>query len=1237
MVAGIAFTSLMERGRGVKLCIQFQLRNRNCGSLLLGHCHLCAGVKPSGLPYRSFLTVMALLCLLGSVRSFALDPAKSVYQYNCQSWTRREDLPANGINAITQTKDGYLWLGTSKGLVRFDGFEFKVIGLPDNVQFQSQVISSLSSSKAGGLWFGLNTGSLGYYDGQNFSPATNVSWVERSMDVRSIWEDSNAVVWVASQTVTGQFVKGAANEMSFGNQFKDGMSIGSGSRGRVWVGTAQHGLYYWHDGKIARFPDDAINQSIIFAVAEDAAGQIWVGTENGLRCYDANFQRKEIGVSRFEVRALLVDRHGVVWIGTSGNGLMCYKNGRFTSFKKSGGLVNDFVTTLFEDREGSLWIGTRDGLNQITDLKLPIYSSTEGLIGGSSHAVSASPKGGLWVAMSGGMSYFDGKQARNYTPADGLPNPYIKRVLEAKNGDIYLIDGLTVGIYAEGKMVARYTTPGMPVAMAEDPQGVVVSVVSNLFRASRTQFVPYAFKDGQAPPFVWIHNLAAGKDGSLWLATVNGIFWVKDGTCQQWSVPEGLSWYNVHSIFEDNDGTIWAGLLTGMARLKNNQIRNIAQHNGLFDNFIFAIVPDDFGYFWVDSMRGIFRVSRQSLNDFCDGKTDQVKCEAYDGLEAVKTVGKTDQEWVGCKTKDGRIWFPSSQGVVMIDPTNLCVNPTPPLVYIRQVRVNGKELKDNKVSAFPHGKGDLEFQYKALSYIAPQKVQFRYQLEGYDRDWIESGNKKSASYTNLKPGKYKFHVIACNADGVWNTAGDSCAIELLPHFYQTISFYLGCVVLGMAGLWGGYVWRVGHLSKRQREMQAAQELLEAKVEARTVELEAQKQHLEREIEERKKLEEQFLQAQKMEAIGRLAGGIAHDFNNILTVINGNASLLLLNGQPNSVEISDRSQQIVEAAERAANLTRQLLMFSRKQVIQLTRLDLNEVVARMTKLLQRILGEDVSLVSNYAAGLPAIQADTGMIEQILLNLAVNSRDAMPHGGQLTVTTGTETLAPKPAGQNSGAPAGLCVRLTVTDTGSGITPENLPHIFEPFFTTKEIGKGTGLGLATVYGIIKQHQGWIEVESTVGKGSTFRIYFPAMAGATTEKKSGPTTSTLPRGTETILVVEDELIVRLTVCNLLQRFGYTVLPAESGAEAIKVWQKHKDRIQLLLTDIVMPGNMPGYELARQLLAEKPQLKIIYTSGYSEDLADKRVTLMEGVNFLQKPYAPQQLAEALRKTLDPG
>ncbi len=379
--------SLMEKKRGVKLCIHLQFRNRNRGFLQSSSPHTRAGVKPSWQFYRSFLTVAALLCLLGSVRSLALDPDKSVYQYNCQSWTRREDLPANSINAITQTKDGYLWFGTSKGLVQFDGFEFKVIGMPDHIQFRSRVVSTLSSSKAGGLWFGINAGSLGYYDGQNFSPVTNVSWVDRSMDVRSIWEDSNAVVWVAAQAVTGRFVKNTTNEMSFsnqasGNEVSDGMSICSGSGGRVWMGTVRRGLYYWQDGKITLFPDDSLNKSIIFAVAEDSAGQIWIGTDSGLRCYDASLQRKEIGDAHFEVRALLVDRHGVVWVGTSGNGLMCYKNGRVATFKKNWGLVNDFVTALFEDREGSLWIGTSDGLSQLTDLKFPIYSSTEGLLGG---------------------------------------------------------------------------------------------------------------------------------------------------------------------------------------------------------------------------------------------------------------------------------------------------------------------------------------------------------------------------------------------------------------------------------------------------------------------------------------------------------------------------------------------------------------------------------------------------------------------------------------------------------------------------------------------------------------------------------------------------------------------------------------------------------------------------------------------------------------------------------------
>jgi PAS domain S-box-containing protein len=382
------------------------------------------------------------------------------------------------------------------------------------------------------------------------------------------------------------------------------------------------------------------------------------------------------------------------------------------------------------------------------------------------------------------------------------------------------------------------------------------------------------------------------------------------------------------------------------------------------------------------------------------------------------------------------------------------------------------------------------------------------------------------------------------------------------------------------------------------------------------------------------LEEQLRQVQKMESIGQLAGGVAHDFNNILTVIQGNASLLLDVKNLSEADV-DLAKQIIKAAERAAGLTRQLLVFSRKQVMQPTHLNLNEVVGNMTKMLQRILGEDIALRSDYTPSLPLVFADAGMIEQVLLNLAVNARDAMPAGGRLMIVTSSETIDQEYTQQNPAATPGRCVCLSVSDTGCGIAPEHLSHIFEPFFTTKEIGKGTGLGLATVYGIVKQHRGWIEIESQVGKGTTFRIYLPAAKDITAKQKTTAVAQELPRGDEVILVVEDEQAVRLLVGNLLQRCGYTVLLAVSGIAALDVWEKHKHGIQLLLTDMVLPDGMMGRELAEKLKGEKPQLKVIYTSGYSANVVGKGPSLVEGVNFLQKPYHPHKLAQTVRDCLD--
>jgi PAS domain S-box-containing protein len=386
--------------------------------------------------------------------------------------------------------------------------------------------------------------------------------------------------------------------------------------------------------------------------------------------------------------------------------------------------------------------------------------------------------------------------------------------------------------------------------------------------------------------------------------------------------------------------------------------------------------------------------------------------------------------------------------------------------------------------------------------------------------------------------------------------------------------------------------------------------------------------------ENQNLEAQLRQAQKMESVGQLAGGVAHDFNNLLTVIQGHVALLMM-GAKLPEDALESARQISLAAERAANLTRQLLTFSRRQVIQPRNLDLNEVVNNMTNMLRRLLGEDITLQVNYAPALPLIHADPGMMEQILLNLSVNSRDAMPKGGGLFINTSVVTFNDAQARRIPDASTGDYVCLTVKDTGTGIPAENLPHIFEPFYTTKDVGKGTGLGLATVYGIVKQHRGCLRVHSQMDRETIFEIFLPVIAEKTVAAAQHSPEPPIRGGNETVLVVEDEGALRHLVRGVLQRYGYRVLEAANGVAALDVWEKHRDEIQLLLTDMVMPQGISGRDLAAKLLAEKPALKIIYSSGYSLAVVGADMVLQEGLNFLQKPYHPRKLAQTIRDCLD--
>jgi PAS domain S-box-containing protein len=389
----------------------------------------------------------------------------------------------------------------------------------------------------------------------------------------------------------------------------------------------------------------------------------------------------------------------------------------------------------------------------------------------------------------------------------------------------------------------------------------------------------------------------------------------------------------------------------------------------------------------------------------------------------------------------------------------------------------------------------------------------------------------------------------------------------------------------------------------------------------------------RDITDQLNLESQLRHAQKMDSIGHLAAGVAHDFNNILTVIQGYATLLL-SRRALMPEISEPLNEISVASEHAASLTRQLLTFSRKQTIQPRSLELDAVIRNVSKMLTRLLGEDITLRVESSPGLPSICADPGMLEQVIINLAVNARDAMPRGGEIRIASASVTMTADDVKQHPQARAGKFVCLSVSDNGKGMPPEMLNRIFEPFFTTKEPGKGTGLGLATVYGIVQSHQGWIEVNSAAEKGTTFQIYFPT-ADALTVQKSEELNEGQCHGTETVFVVEDVSELRHLVRQILEAFGYKVFEAANGVEALSIWKQHNAEIDLLLTDVVMPEGISGRDLAEKLLADKQSLRVIYTSGHSIDLVGGDLNLREGKNFLQKPYQAITLARTIRACLD--
>ena len=1246
-------------------------------------------------------------------------------QYSLEHWDDRNGLPQNSVQAIAQTKDGYLWLGTQIGLARFDGMRFEVFDGADSPALKRPFIWALEPDEDGGLWIGSEEGGLVHASDGNFTAYTKADGLPHT--------------WV--------------NALELDRS------------GNLWIGTAG-GLAVRRPGGTFELIDSArgLSPKFITDIVQDTSGVIWVGYAGGLaRIRDGRVEQIALGSKPTTTHALVAKPGGGVYAATVMQGVFDIQNDVITKVVSPAQLPA-VVRTLALDEDGALWAGTARGIVQIDNGVASVFPEGQGTTHGVV-SLSTDNEGSLWLGLDGG-----GLARMRRTPIipfgkpEGLAGDMIYPIMQARNGDVWIgTGGDGVNVVRDGKVIHHYTQQNQMLpnnfvtTFAEDPEGRMwigtLAGISRIVNGKAEIFPPGAgglpatlisaitidtrgavwvgshhglhrFRPGPAELFTVEHGLAdnfivsvvEARDGAIWAATREGLSRLANGRFKTYTAKDGLPAGGITALYQDEGGTLWIGGEAALARFENGRIDTFDASNGMCATQIMSIVEDDHGRLWLGSLKGIFALERRTLGN------RTAACKVYEraaGMRSREVNGLINPPaW---KMSDGRIWFGSIRGIAIVNPADLDLDLAPPPVQIEGVVAQGRTYS-SLPDRLPAGVRMLEIRFTGLSFVAPDQMRFRYKLEGFDDEWIDAGSRRSAFYTHLHPGKFTFRVQAANADGQWNEAGAFATFLIAPRWFETWEFKTAVVAVLVLTLWLIYRLRVRGMQARQRELVGlAQE--SARAEARYRELfenatdavfttdtegnftgvnrkaelltgytrdEALKlnvrdvlprseqgervvrqwlsgtadstervdiisksgervpaevgtriveeggvaigiQAIARDVTERAALERQLRQSQKMDAVGQLAGGVAHDFNNLLTVIRGNGELLL-GDLPEGSAAREDVEQINLAADRASALTRQLLAFSRKQVVNPRPLDLNVVLRDLEKMLQRLIGEDLTILTLPTVEPARVIADPTQIEQVLMNLVVNARDAMPKGGAITIETRIMNVEDVPQSPVRSA-SGRAVMLIVSDNGIGMDAETQARVFEPFFTTKDPGKGTGLGLSTVYGIVQQAGGHIMCSSRSGSGTTFRIYLPYASEGLLEKPLDER-FTLNAGNETILLVEDEDAVRTLTSRVLRHNGYEVIEARHGQDALSASHDYPGPIDLLLSDVVLPA-MNGRVLSEKLMQYRPDLRVLLMSGYTDDEILRRGLLEPGTVYLQKPFTPQGLLRMVRDVLD--
>ena len=1169
---------------------------------------------------RIILWAAALFC----TRAQSLDPERPLSQFLHEAWGAQEGLPQNTVPAIAQTRDGYLWVGTELGLARFDGVRFSVFDKSNTPELKSNAVYALLADHQGNLWIGTNGGGLVRFQDGRFQPYGEAEGLSSGL-ILCLHEDRAGDLWIGTDG-------GGLDRLSHGRitvyRMQDGLAndtvfaIAEDRDGTLWIGT-HAGLSRVAHGRFKTYTTkDGLPADYVRCLYPARGGGLWIGTNgSGLaRFQNGTFKayRKEAGFGVSSIASLWEDDRGSLWIGTVGAGLARFAGGRFASFGSKQGLASDDVWALHQDPLGGLWIGTGGGgLHRLESGKFTAYDAGEGLSADQLLGVFEDSEGSLWMGTNGGglNRYRDG-QFKVFTTRDGLADNLVFTICQDRPGSLWI--GTRKGLnHLERGRFALYTRrDGLPsdivIASYVDRQGVLwLGGRAGLTKFQGGRFTTYTTKDGLSSNYVLA--IEEDRQDGLWIGTAGGgINLLKNGRFTIYGSAQGLSNAIVWALHEDDAGVLWAGTNGGgLNRLEGGKFTAYTTRDGLLDDAVFRILEDDTGNLWMSCDRGIFRASRRDLNAFAAGRAKSVATFSYgtsDGMKSRECNGGFQP--AGWKARDGRMWFPTMKGVAVFDPKQ--VGSAEPVLapILEEALMDRRPVKLRQNAAAPVGHGELEFRYTTTGFYAPQKITFKYRLQGFDRDWVDAGTRPTAYYTNIPPGSYRFEVMVRNAEGIWGPPGASWQFSLAPHYYQTLWFMALCV-LGLAGVAATAHWvHVRRLRENER-------LLSQRVEQRTRELVQQIAERER-AEQANRVKSEFL------------ANMSHE---IRTPVNG---MLGMTELALATELSAEQRDYLTLARSSGQslltVINDILDFSK---IEAGKLDLDPVDFELIALLEeaaRSLAlpaaqKGLEMMCDIRPGVPeVVRGDPARLRQIILNLLGNAVKFTERG---EVVFGVEC--------QSRDERGFQLHFVVRDTGIGIPPYKQKVIFEAFSqadssTTRKFG-GTGLGLTISSRLVKLMGGEITVNSRVGEGSQFHFTVRVEAPSQIPERAPVEVSGL-HGWR-VLLVEDNDTHRRMLAETLEHWGMRVIPAGSGQNALDALRASNDR-QEFFDAVLLDDNMPdmqGFAIldAARRAGHLPRATIVMLDCGTSPGDAARYRELGAAAQISKPVRQQELRDTIQ------